>query len=131
MATVWTVLVTLLHSNINAQKSSAAKTTFVTWDGMLIAGYVNHGGYVNFGGPSIKFINTPWSIGFGILPTMRIKEDNVPKGATKNSKIIPTAGFGFTIVYKHLVLQVPFYYNAKTTTTNGKWFPGMGIGFKL
>jgi hypothetical protein len=34
-------------------------------------------------------------------------------------------------VYKHLVVQVPFYYNAKTTTSNGKWHPGIGIGFKL
>jgi len=103
----------------------------MAWDGMMVAGYVDHGAYVNFGGPSVKFIKKPFSIGFGILPTMRIKKDPVPKEAKKNSAITPTAGFGITFIYKKVVLQVPFYYNAKTTTTNGKWNPGVGIGFKF
>jgi hypothetical protein len=120
-----------LFNSVNAQSSAAKKTSVVAWDGMMVVGYVNQGSYVNFGGPSIKFIKKPWSFGFGILPTMRIKEDKVPKGATKNSIVSPTAGFGFTIVYKHLVLQVPFYYNTKTAATNGKWNPGIGLGFKL
>lgn len=129
--TACSVMAAFLCISIHAQNSTTAKTTLVAWDGMVIAGYVNQGGYVNFGGPSIKVIKKPWSLGFGILPTMRIKEDNVPKGAVKNSIITPTAGFGFTVVYKHLVLQVPFYYNPKTATANGKWNPGIGIGYKL
>lgn len=109
----------------------AKKTKVVLWDGMAVAGYVNHGGFVNFGGPTVKFINKPFSIGFGILPTMRIKEDKVPKDASKNSVVTPTAGFGFTFGYKHIILQVPFYYNPKNATTNGKWFPGIGVGYKF
>jgi len=68
---------------INAQKEEKAKpkSAIVAWDGMMIAGYVNDGGYVNFGGPSLKLIKKPWSFGFGILPTMRSKEDNVAAGA--------------------------------------------------
>ena len=117
---------------LNAQNVVAKKTSLVGWDGMMVAGYVNQGSYVNFGGPSIKFLKRPWSFGFGILPTMRIKEDKVAKeGATKNSIVTPTAGFGFTFAYRHLVLQVPFYYNAKTTTANGKWNPGVGLGYKF
>ena len=114
-----------------AQTVSKPKTTIVAWDGMMIVGYVNNGGYVNFGGPSLKLIQKPFSFGFGILPTMRIKEDKVAEGAKKNSAVMPTAGFGFTVAYKHVVVQVPFYYNAKTAGSNGKWHPGIGIGFKL
>lgn len=116
---------------VSAQNKPDKKTSFSIWDGMVIAGYVDKGSYVNFGGPSIKFNKKPWSFGFGILPTMRLKKENVSKEATKNSMIIPTAGFGFTCSYKHLVLQVPFYYNAKTATANGKWNPGVGLGFKF
>ena len=101
------------------------------WDGMAVAGYVDKGAFINFGGPSIKLVQKPWDCRIGILPTMRIKKDNVPKGAINNSILTPTAGFGFTMVYKHFVTQVPFYYNSKTATTNGKWNVGIGIGYKF
>ena len=128
---VYMVSAICLLNAANAQEPAPKKTTVVLWDGMAVAGYVNKGAFVNFGGPTVKFIHKPFGIGFGILPTMRIKKDDVPKGATKNSIIIPTAGFGFTLVYRHLILQVPFYYNSKTATSNGKWNPGIGIGFKF
>ena len=116
--------------NLHAQDAKR-KASFVAWEGMAVAGYVNKGGFVNFGGPTVRLVKKPFSIGFGILPTMRIKEDQVAKGASKNSAITPTAGFGFTFAYKHLVLQVPFYYNPKTLTANGKWIPGVGVGYKF
>jgi hypothetical protein len=114
-----------------AQDAGTKKIAIAAWDGMIVAGYVDKGSYINFGGPSIKFIRKPLHFGFGILPTMRIKEDKVAKGVTKNSAITPTAGFGFTLGYKHLVLQVPFYYNNKSTVSNGKWNPGVGVGYKF
>ena len=115
-----------------AHSQEAVKKTSVTfWEGMVVGGYVNEGAFINFGGPTLKFVSKPWSFGFGILPTMRIKQEKVAKEATKNSAITPTAGFGFTIAYKHLVLQVPFYYNPKTATSNGKWHPGIGLGFRF
>lgn len=121
------VLIITVH-----QTHAQAKTHAATlWDGMAIAGYVNNGSFVNFGGPTVKYIKKPWSFGFGILPTMRIKEDKVPKGAKKNSIITPTAGFGFTVVRKHFVIQVPFYYNAKTATMDGRWHAGIGAGYKF
>jgi len=107
------------------------KVSLSAWDGMAVAGYVNKGGFVNFGGPTVRFIRKPVAAGFGILPTMRIKEESGTKDAPKNSAIMPTAGFGFTFVYKHLALQVPFYYNPKTATSNGKWNPGLGLGYKF
>lgn len=129
--TVWMVITSCAFNTVIAQNTTVKKATVVAWDGMAVAGYVNKGGFVNFGGPTVKFINKPFSIGFGILPTMRIKEDNVPKGSMKNSIVTPTAGFGITFVYRHMIVQVPFYYNSKTTTTNGKWNPGIGIGYKF
>ena len=115
---------------VNAQDVSK-KVSISAWEGMAIAGYVNKGAFVNFGGPTVRFIKKPVSAGFGILPTMRIKEEKVAKDSPRNSAIMPTAGFGFTFVYRHLALQVPFYYNPKTATSSGKWNPGVGIGYKF
>ena len=121
----------LLLSSLKVVNAQPKKTSITVWDGMAIAGYVNDGGFVNFGGPTVKLIKKPWVFGFGILPTMRIKEDKVAAGAKKNSIVTPTAGFGFTFVYKHFVTQVPFYYNSKTSTADGKWNAGIGIGYKF
>jgi len=126
----WFLSLLLCATTVSAQQTTA-KPALVLWEGVAVAGYVNHGAFVNFGGPTIKFVRKPWSLGFGILPTMRIKEDKVDKDAKKNSVVTPTAGFGFTFIYRKLVVQVPFYYNPKTTTANGKWHPGVGVGFKL
>ncbi len=115
----------------NSLQAQNNKPSVTAWDGMAIAGYVNDGGFVNFGGPTVKLIKKPWVFGFGILPTMRIKEDKVVAGAKKNSIVMPTAGFGFMFAYKHFVTQVPFYYNSKTATTDGKWNVGLGIGYKF
>ncbi len=125
------ILLALILS-MHAFAQQDAKIISITfWDGMVAGGYVNDGGFVNFGGPAIKLVRKPWSFGFGILPTMRIKKEQVPKEGTKNSAITPTAGFGFTFAYRHLVLQIPFYYNSKTVTSNGKWHPGIGLGYKF
>lgn len=125
------VLATGFFNSLNAQTPEKVKPSLVGWDGMMVVGYVDNGAYVNFGGPSVRIVKKPFTIGFGILPTMRIKEDDVPKGSPKNSAIMPTAGFGFTFVFKKLALQVPVYYNAKTSTKSGRWNPGIGLGFKL
>jgi hypothetical protein len=131
-AITWLLLVTCCFNSVHAQDvGTSKKTSIVAWDGMVVAGYVDRGAYVNFGGPSIKFINKPWSLAFGILPTMRIKEDKVAKGQPRNSVVMPTAGFGLTFVYRHLVLQIPLYYNNKTTASSGKWNPGLGLGYKF
>jgi hypothetical protein len=130
IAAVITMLMTCTVS-AKAQKATEKKTSVSAWDGMAVVGYVNDGGYFNFGGPTVKFVKKPFSFGFGILPTMRIKEDKVPAGAKKNSAVMPTAGFGFTLVYKHFVTQVPFYYNSKTASADGKWNIGIGMGYKF
>lgn len=117
-------------AGIQTTFSQDKKITASAWDGVLIAGYCDDGAFVNVGGPSIKYVDKPMSIGFGVLPSMRIKEDKT-NTATKNSVVTPTLGFGLTFAYKHLALQVPFYYNAKTATADGKWNPGFGIGYKF
>ncbi len=122
------ILLMAIAEQLGAQQT---KPSVKMWDGMAVAGYVNQGGFLNFGGPTVKFVTKPWSIGFGILPTMRFKEDKVAKGATKNSIMTPTAGLGFTFAYKHFLTQVPFYYNSKTATTDGKWQVGVGIGYRF
>ncbi|SDM39466.1 hypothetical protein [Pedobacter antarcticus] len=103
----------------------------VLFDGMIILGYVDRGVYINFAGPSIKFSKKPVSVLLGLVPGLRIKKDKVASGSSENSTVTPSLGFGLTAVYKHFVLQVPVYYNAKTITKNGKWHPGAGVGYKF
>lgn len=117
--------------SMHAQQNSPAKTAISAWDGMIVAGYVNDGGFVNFGGPSVRFIKKPFSIGLGMLPSLRFKEDKVAEGAKKNSTVMPTAGVGICLAYKHLVVQIPFYYNNKTAASDGAWKTGIGIGYKF
>ena len=117
----------LVFNTVNAQVKKSA----TLWDGMVVAGFVNDGAFINFGRPSIKLLKKPWSFGFGLLPTLRIKEDRVAKTATKNSSVTPTSGVGVTVVYKHFVAQVPFYYNAKTAAADGKWNVGFGLGYRF
>ena len=107
------------------------QTKAVLFDGYFVAGYVDHGAFINCTGPSIKFTKKPYAILLGLLPSLRIKEDKVSPGATKNSALTPNLGFGITAAFHHLALQVPFYYNAKTAVKNGKWSPGIGIGYKF
>jgi len=108
-----------------------AQTKVSLFDGTLVAGYVDHGGYINFVGPNVKFSKKPFSISAGLLPSLRIKEDKVTPGTTKNSLVTPNLGFGLTAVIHHLAIQLPFYYNTKTAAKNGEWNVGAGLGYKF
>lgn len=94
-----------------------AQTKASLFDGTLVAGYVDHGAYINCVGPNVKFTKKPLSISAGLLPSLRIKEDKVTPGATKNSLVTP--------------IQLPFYYNTKTAAKNGEWNLGLGLGYKF
>lgn len=108
-----------------------AQTKASLFDGTLVAGYVDHGAYINCVGPNVKFTKKPVSISAGLLPSLRIKEDKVTPGATKNSLVTPNLGFGLTAVIHHLAIQLPFYYNTKTAAKNGEWNLGLGLGYKF
>ena len=108
-----------------------AQTKVALFDGTIVGGYVDHGGYINCIGPSIKYLKKPFSISAGLLPSLRIKEDKVATGATKNSLITPSLGLGLTAVFNHIALQLPLYYNAKTSVKNGEWNVDVGLGYKL
>ena len=115
--------------------SKAQETKIVTsvWDGAIIAGYVDNGGYVNFGGPTVKWVSKPYAIGFGMLPSLRIKEDKdaIAAGKPKNQVIFPCLGGGVFFSVKHFMVQIPAFYNPKTGIENGKWNFGLGVGYKF
>jgi hypothetical protein len=111
--------------------SVQSQTKAILFDGYVVAGYVDHGAFINCTGPGVKFNKKPYSLVLGLLPSLRIKADNVAPGATKNAAVTPNLGFGLTAAFQHLALQLPFYYNTKTATRNGKWNPGIGIGYKF
>ena len=120
----------ILCAMSNSIKAQNAKPTFSIWEGMFVAGYAGNGAFVNFGGPSLKWNLKPFSVSIGMLPTLRIKKDSTTVGP-KNSTIMPSTGAGITMAYKHLVFQIPFYYDTKTAKANGKWNVGAGIGYKF
>jgi hypothetical protein len=116
-------------AKVQAQTTNSTKA--VLFDGIVIGGYVDHGGYINCTGPAIKFIKKPVAIIIGLLPGLRIKKDKVAPGAPENSVLTPSLGFGLTAAVKHLAIQLPFYYNGKTSTKDGKWHPGVGLGYRF
>ena len=109
------------------EKDSKLNVSF--FDGIAVAGYVDHGAFLNFTGPKINFTHKNTKLMMGMLPSLRIKQDQ--SSGTKNSTIMPTLGVGFAVIYKKIVLQIPFYYNTKTSTDNGSWKVGLGIGYKF
>lgn len=129
MRKIFSILILVsIWFNGNSQEAKT-KLHATLCDGFIMAGYVNEGAYLNFGGPALKLTHKPFSFILGMLPSLRFKEDN--NGVTKNSFITPTLGTGLTIVYKHLALQAPLYYNSKTSAANGKWHAGVGLGYKF
>ena len=100
----------------------------VFFDGIINVGYINNGGFLNFTGPGLSATYKNSKFLFGMLPSLRFKVD---KDSPKNASVYPNLGFGLTYSYKYLSLQLPMYYNAKTTTENGSWHVGFGIGYRI
>lgn len=114
-----------------AKGQTKGSTSLSIWDGMFVAGYVGSGAYINCGGPAVKWTMKPFSLSLGLFPAVRIKEDHQPVGVKKNAAVTPSTGIGLTSSYKHFVLQVPLFYDAKTAAANGKWNLGVGVGYKF
>lgn len=110
---------------------NSMQTKIALFEGVMVAGYVDQGAYINCVGPAVKFSKKPLVLLVGLLPSLRIKKDKVAAGATQNSILTPSLGVGITAIYKHLAIQIPMYYNSKTSTQDGKWNPGIGIGYKF
>ena len=118
----------IISNALTELKAQEPPVRLAFYDGVIAAGYVDQGAFLNFTGPNINLTYKSSKFILGMLPSLRFKEDN---GATRNSFITPNLGVGFTYSYKLLALQVPCYYNTKTSTTNGKWNIGIGIGMRI
>lgn len=102
------------------------------FEGIVVGGYADHGGYINCTGPAVKYICAPKvSVLLGLLPSLKIKEDKVEVGKPKNSIVTPSLGFGLTAVFRQIAVQLPAFYSSKTNTTDGKWRLGIGVGYKF
>ncbi|MFC3158663.1 hypothetical protein SAMN05443633_12030 [Chryseobacterium arachidis] len=119
----------ILISGLCFSQESDSKIKASFFDGIAVAGYVDHGAFINFTGPNVSFKNKELKLILGMLPSLRIKEDK--SEGTKNSPIMPTLGAGLTAVYNKIALQIPVYYNAKTTTQDGVWRIGVGLGYSF
>ena len=119
------MLILLCSMDTNAQES---KIDFTLFDGVVVVGYVDEGGFLNFTGPNVSLTSNNSKFILGMLPSLRFKEDT---GSPKNAFVTPNLGVGLSCIYKSFVVQVPLYYNAKTATNNGEWNFGLGIGLRL
>ncbi|RCH53624.1 hypothetical protein DJ568_16820 [Mucilaginibacter hurinus] len=118
----------MLNFRAQAQTGTIKPSLF---DGIIVAGYVDKGAYINCTGPNIKYASKPLCIMLGLLPSLKFKEDKSSGNVTKNSLVTPSLGFGLTMAYKHLAIQLPAFYTAKTVSSNGKWNAGIGLGYKF
>lgn len=128
ICSIFSLFVSIAHAQETKPEPAKPSIKFNPFDGIMVAGYVDNGAFVNFTGPSISLTIKSSKILLGMLPSLRYKED---KGLFKNSPITPNLGFGLTYSYKKIAVQVPIYYNAKTATANGRWNLGIGIGMRL
>ncbi|KAB1229631.1 hypothetical protein [Chryseobacterium viscerum] len=119
----------LLISGLCFSQETSSKVKVSFFDGIAVAGYVDHGAFINFTGPNVSLTHKNGKFILGMLPSLRIKEDHSP--GTKNSPIMPTLGAGLTMVYKKIALQIPAYYNSKTADQNGSWKVGVGLGYSF
>ena len=119
----------VLLSGLCFSQETHSKIKASFFEGIAVAGYVDRGAFINFTGPNVNATYKGFKFIVGMLPSLRIKEDHSP--GTKNSPITPNLGAGLTMVYKKMALQIPFYYNPKTTTQDGKWKMGIGIGYSF
>lgn len=121
-----TIVISLAFCSLaKAQDNSSTVNAF---DGVVIVGYVDNGAYLNFTGPNIKWANGEALATLGMLPSLRIKQDD---GVTQHSLITPNLGIGISYEYNGWAFQVPLYYNSKTADENGQWNVGVGVGFRL
>ncbi|AYZ11182.1 hypothetical protein EGY05_04255 [Chryseobacterium arthrosphaerae] len=119
----------ILLSGLCFSQETDSKIKVSFFEGIAVAGYVDHGAFLNFTGPNISLKHKNIKYIAGMLPSLRIREDR--SSGTRNSPVTPTLGAGFTIVYRKIVLQIPVYYNTKTPDQNGSWKIGAGVGYSF
>lgn len=118
----------LFISTISTVFAQEKRVNLSMYDGFAIAGYVDHGGFINFTGPNINMSHGKSKFVLGMLPSLRFKEDN---GTPSDAFVTPNLGIGLTYAYGIYAIQIPFYYNPKTATENGMWHVGIGIGLRI
>src|SRR5687768_989686 len=94
--------IVLFEKTARAQNVTQTKVNPVLFEGLVVAGYGDHGAYINFAGPGVKVVQKPFSVLVSMLPGLRIKKDKVASGNTSNATLTPSLGFGITGSFKHL-----------------------------
>ncbi|WP_198669906.1 hypothetical protein [Cognataquiflexum aquatile] len=112
----------------NSEKETKNIIQVAAYDGIIVAGFVDGGGYTNFTGPNINMTRGDSRFILSALPSLRYKKDN---STPKNAFVTPTLGIGFTYSYKLFAVQVPLFYNSKTAVEDGRWHVGIGLGLRL
>jgi len=109
----------------------ATKLTTSVFEGIVVGGYTDHGGYLNCTGPAVKYQVTSFTLMLGLLPTLKFKRERVVGDAPRNAVMTPTLGFGMTAIYQCFAIQIPVFYSPKTSVDDGKWKPGIGVGYRF
>jgi hypothetical protein len=101
------------------------KTASLNIEGQIAVTTNGKAGFLNIGGPAIKFSFTKFTFSLNMLPSLKYELNN-PKPA-----ITPILGAGpqLYLLKKRLVLSFPCYYN--TIKVPYKWTITAGIGYVL
>lgn len=129
LLSLFTLLMVSKTSVAEISMEAKEKVSFSFFDGTVIVGYIDKGAFLNFMGPNINFNQGGSRIVIGMLPSLRFKKDK--SDATRNSFVTPNLGVGITYSYKSFALQIPCYYNSKTSDRDGGWTVGAGIGYRF
>jgi hypothetical protein len=113
----------LFISNISIAQNTNKKAvvSVAKFSGQAFIATDGKAAYFNMGGPSIKMQFKNVSLGLCILPSLRILKDPL------KPDILPLAGAGFMLTYKHLIIGIPTYYVA----AENKWKLCAGLGIKI
>ena len=93
------ILVCIQSSICYAQETKVKASAY---DGIVLVGYVDNGGFSNFTAPNINATYRNSKFILGMLPSLRFKED---KRMPKNSFVTPNLGIGFTYKYHFITMQ--------------------------
>ncbi len=125
----WFLAFILACSFVFETSAQELKISSAIFEGNIVVGYVNKGAFLNFTGPGVSWKSKDIRFLFSMLPTLRFKKDF--SSNTRNSFVTPSLGCGISFHYKKVLCQIPIYYNAKSTSENGSWHLGFGLGVNL
>lgn len=122
-STVYIILVLLFPLSLEAQEAEKSKVS-MNLEGQFALTSNGRAGFVNFGGPAIKFNFSKFAFALNFMPSLRVEEQK------SEITVTPLLGAGLQFYFlknKKFILSFPCYYYANRNV----WVGTAGIGYVL